>query len=63
MENNPIITLIYLYNEWSSNKFYFFNFKRYIVNKIFEKIEDDFDNIGENNAPQCYYNNLKKSFK
>ena len=27
MENNPIITLIYLYNEWSSNKFYFFNFK------------------------------------
>ena len=62
MENNPIITLIYLYNEWSSNKFYFFNFKKYIVNKISDKIEDDYDDIGENNAPQCYYNNLKKSF-
>ena len=62
MENNPILTLNYLFNQWSSNKFYLFNFKNYIVNKISSKIEDNFDDIDENPAPQWFYNNLKNAF-
>ena len=62
METNPIITLIYLYNQWSSNKYYIFGFKKFITNKICDKIEDDYDEIGENPTPQWYYQNLKKCF-
>ena len=62
METNPIITLIYLYNQWSSNKYYIFGFKKFITNKICDKIEDDYDEIGENPTPQWYYQNLKNAF-
>jgi len=64
MENNPILTLNYLYNKWSnSNLSFLFNFKRYVVKNIVEKIENDYDvDINSNPAPQGFYNNLKNAF-
>lgn len=62
IENNPFLTLNDLFNEWSSSKTYFFNFKKYIVDRIAGKIEDNYDDIGENEAPKSFHNNLKNAF-
>lgn len=61
LEKNPFLTLSELFNEWSSSR-YFFNFKKYIVDKISHKIEDKYDEIEEKQAPQQFYNNLKAAF-
>ena len=63
LENNPILTLNYLYNEWSNSKFSFlFNFKRYVDKYIVKKIEQDYDDINSNPTPGGFYNNLKNAF-
>ena len=62
MENNPLITLKKLFKQWSSNKFYFFNFKKYIIDKVTGKIEDSYDDIDDKKAPKWFYDNLKKAF-
>ena len=66
LEKNPLKTLSYLYNEWSSDRWYFWNFKKYIVDKISEKIEEKFDlDLDEDNIkqiPSNFYNNLKSAF-
>ena len=60
MENDPIISINYLFNEWKS--LYFISFKKYIVKKISEKIEDDFDvEIDELQTPGYFYNKLKNA--
>ena len=66
LEKKPILCLQYLYNEWSSDKWYLRNFKNYIVNKIGDKIEEKFDlELDEDNVKQIppnFYNNLKSAF-
>ena len=66
LEKNPLKTLNYLYNEWSSDRWYFWNFKKYIVNKISDKIEEKFDlDLDEDNIkqiPSDFYNKLKTAF-
>ena len=65
MENNPIVTLNYLYKEWSKNKLSFLgllSFRKFIIKNISEKIEDEFEEEIENKStPNSFYNNLKNS--
>ena len=66
LEKNPLKTLNYLYNEWASDRWYFWNFKKYIVNKISDKIEEKFDlDLDEDNIkqiPSDFYKKLKNAF-
>ena len=61
LEKNPFLTLNELFKEWSSSN-YFFNFRKYIVDKIADKIEDRYDDIDKKEVPQQFYNNLKAAF-
>ena len=66
LEKNPFITLEYLYDEWSSDKWNEKNFKNYIINKISDIIEEKFDfdlNKDKNiKIPSDFYYNLKSAF-
>ena len=66
IEKDPFIFLRYLYDEWSSDKWYIKNFKDYIVNKVADKIEEKFElNLDEEKIteiPHDFYNKMKKAF-
>lgn len=66
LEKKPFLSLNYLYNEWSSDRWYLRNFKNYIVNRIGDKIEEKFNlELDEDNVKQIppdFYNNLKSAF-
>ena len=66
LDKNPLKTLNHLYNEWTSDRWYFWNFKKYIVNKISDKIEEKFDLDLDVDSikkiPSDFYNKLKSAF-
>lgn len=62
MMNNPLLTLEDLYNKWSSTKSFSLNFKKYIVEIVSAKIEDDFGDLDEKPVPEQFNKKLKEAF-
>jgi len=66
LENNPYLTLKALFDEGLKNKGFFdfnFNFKKYIVDTIVDKIDEDYhEEIGKKEVPEDFHNKLKNAF-